>query len=131
MSEWIKVRKIPVKVKARGPIETNEVHSISEGDLNAEKDDFIIDDGNNTYPVKPSIFYETYQTPDNLESKNGWFKVSKKPVQVKAKKVESEKFIQTLEGEIKANIGDYIIKGVRDEEYPIKPKLFNKNYRII
>lgn len=131
MSEWIKVRKIPVEVRARGPIQTNEVHNISAGDLNAEEGDFIIDDGDNTYPVKPSIFYKTYQRPENLESKNSWFKVTKKPVQVKAKKVESKQSVQTLEGEVKASVGDYIINGVEDEKYPVKPEVFSENYSII
>lgn len=131
MSEWIKVRKIPVEVEARGPIETSEVHNISAGDLEADKGDFIVDDGDNTYPVKSSIFYDTYQVPENLESKNGWFRVTKKPVIVEAKKVKSEQYVKTLEGDVKANIGDYIIKGVEDEKYPVKPEVFSESYKII
>lgn len=36
--------------------------------------------------------------------------------------------IQTLEGEMKASIGDYIIKGVNGEFYPCKPDIFEKTY---
>ena len=36
--------------------------------------------------------------------------------------------IQTLEGEMKADIGDYIIKGVNGEFYPCKPDIFEKTY---
>ncbi len=36
--------------------------------------------------------------------------------------------IQTLEGEMKADIGDYIIKGVNGEFYPCKPDIFAKTY---
>ena len=36
--------------------------------------------------------------------------------------------IYTLEGVMKASIGDYIIKGVSDELYPCKPDIFNLTY---
>lgn len=36
--------------------------------------------------------------------------------------------IGTLEGDLTANIGDYIIKGVADEFYPCKPDIFEKTY---
>ncbi|WP_290387423.1 DUF2829 domain-containing protein [Parabacteroides goldsteinii] len=37
--------------------------------------------------------------------------------------------IPTLEGEMKALPGDYIIKGVSGEFYPCKPDIFKKTYR--
>lgn len=40
-------------------------------------------------------------------------------------------FINTLEGRMKANIGDYIIKGLRGEFYPCKPDVFEKKYELI
>lgn len=39
--------------------------------------------------------------------------------------------IETLEGEMKANIGDYIIKGVNGEFYPCKPDIFEKTYEKV
>ena len=36
--------------------------------------------------------------------------------------------ITTLEGTMKASIGDYIIKGVNGEFYPCKPDIFEKTY---
>ena len=36
--------------------------------------------------------------------------------------------IETLEGEMKAMEGDYIIKGVNGEFYPCKPDIFEKTY---
>ena len=36
--------------------------------------------------------------------------------------------IHTLEGNHKANIGDYIIKGIKDEFYPCKPDIFSLTY---
>ena len=40
-------------------------------------------------------------------------------------------FIYTLEGKMKANVGDWIIKGVNGEYYPCKPDIFEKTYEII
>ena len=40
-------------------------------------------------------------------------------------------FIDTLEGRMKANINDYIIKGLRGEFYPCKPDIFKKKYEKI
>lgn len=39
--------------------------------------------------------------------------------------------IRTLEGEMKANVGDYIIKGVDGEFYPCKPDIFDKTYEEV
>lgn len=36
--------------------------------------------------------------------------------------------IPTLEGEMTASIGDYIIKGVKGEYYPCKPDIFEMTY---
>lgn len=38
--------------------------------------------------------------------------------------------IDTLEGEMIANEGDYIIKGVKGEFYPCKPDIFEQTYEI-
>jgi len=42
-----------------------------------------------------------------------------------------ELFISTLEGDHKANIGDYIIKGVAGEFYPCKPDIFKATYEEV
>ena len=36
--------------------------------------------------------------------------------------------IETLEGDMTANVGDYIIKGVQGEFYPCKPDIFKQTY---
>lgn len=36
--------------------------------------------------------------------------------------------IKTLEGEMKVNTGDFIIKGVKGEFYPCKPDIFQQTY---
>ncbi|MBM0873570.1 hypothetical protein [Staphylococcus epidermidis] len=40
-------------------------------------------------------------------------------------------YIDTLEGVMTANIGDYIVKGVNGEFYPVKPEIFEKTYEVL
>ena len=39
--------------------------------------------------------------------------------------------IETLEGEHIANVGDYIIKGIKGEFYPCKPDIFHQTYEEV
>lgn len=39
--------------------------------------------------------------------------------------------IKTLEGEMMAQEGDYIIKGVQGEFYPCKPDIFEQTYECV
>lgn len=39
--------------------------------------------------------------------------------------------IQTLEGVMEAELGDYIIKGIKGEFYPCKPDIFEKIYEKV
>lgn len=39
--------------------------------------------------------------------------------------------VKTLEGTMKANFGDYIIRGVNGEVYPCKPDVFEKTYEQV
>lgn len=58
-------------------------------------------------------------------------KYRKKPVIVEAYQTDIEIIIHTLEGDLKANIGDYIITGIRGEKYPCKPDIFEKTYELV
>jgi hypothetical protein len=40
-------------------------------------------------------------------------------------------FIPTLEGEMRANPGDWIIRGVAGECYPCKPEIFKQTYEPV
>ena len=40
-------------------------------------------------------------------------------------------YIQTLEGDHRADLGDWIIKGVKGEFYPCKPDIFAKTYEPV
>lgn len=39
--------------------------------------------------------------------------------------------IETLEGTMTAHVGDWIIRGVKDEFYPCKPDIFDATYEIV
>lgn len=58
-------------------------------------------------------------------------KYRKKPVIIEAYQTDKEMIIHTLEGDMKASIGDYIITGVNGEKYPCKPDIFNKTYEKV
>jgi len=39
--------------------------------------------------------------------------------------------IETLEGDMTASVGDFIIRGVQGELYPCKPDIFEKTYELV
>lgn len=45
--------------------------------------------------------------------------------------VDNKPNIKTLEGMMVANIGDYIIRGVKGEIYPCKPDIFELSYEPV
>lgn len=56
------------------------------------------------------------------------YKFQKKPVVIEAYQTDEEMIIQTLEGPLRAAPGDWIITGVRGEQYPCKPDVFERTY---
>lgn len=47
------------------------------------------------------------------------------------KLVGTSLFISTLEGEMRADSGDWVIKGINGEIYPCKPDIFEKTYEKV
>ena len=45
--------------------------------------------------------------------------------------VDNKNHVGTLEGEMEASVGDYIIKGVQAEFYPCKPDIFEMTYEKV
>lgn len=58
-------------------------------------------------------------------------KYRKRPVIVEAYKTDKVVIIHTLEGDMKADVGDFIITGVSGEKYPCKPDIFEKTYELV
>lgn len=70
-------------------------------------------------PVVVEAFKLGYEEPPK------WY--SGKPV-YKNKGAEVYEVIDTLEGKMRANLGDYIVKGIKGEFYPVKPDIFEATY---
>lgn len=58
-------------------------------------------------------------------------KYRKKPVIIEAYQTDTEFDIQTLEGIMHANVGDYIITGIQGEIYPCKADIFEQTYELV
>lgn len=65
------------------------------------------------------------ETPQN----GGKFR--KKPVIVQAYQTQEQLIIHTLEGDMIAEPGDWIITGVKGERYPCKPDIFEATYERV
>jgi len=79
------------------------------------------------YRKKPIIINAIQWRGDNLEDItkfDPFFEGIKEPINMQI-------IIQTLEGVMKADIGDYIIRGIKDELYPCKPDIFESTYEKI
>ena len=55
----------------------------------------------------------------------------KKPVVVTAERLAESMVIETLEGDVQASPGDWLIKGVRGEHYPCKDEIFRQTYEPV
>ncbi len=62
---------------------------------------------------------------------NNFKQYRKLPIVIKARIADREEFIETLEGTMKANVGDYIICRLSGELYPCKPDIFKKSYEEV
>ena len=62
---------------------------------------------------------------------SSWKRYRKKPVVIRAKKATQITYIDTMEGTMKADVGDYIIIGVKGEKYPCKPDIFEETYEAV
>ena len=90
-------------------------------------------------------------TQKNLKNNNEWLQYVKKPAIIKAILFDGKNknavlmnelmhwgcdgkgeyiSIKTLEGEMRARIGDWIIRGVEGEYYPCKDSVFRKTYQL-
>ena len=58
-------------------------------------------------------------------------KYRKRPIIIEAYQTKEEVEIETLEGIMRANVGDYIITGIHGEKYPCKKEVFDETYDLI
>lgn len=55
----------------------------------------------------------------------------KKPIAIKARRMDVAFSVETLEGTMDGNIGDYLMTGVNGELYPCAGEIFEKSYDVI
>lgn len=83
------------------------------------------------YRKKPVVIEALEYTGYNLEDIKKW----NDEIYESAANVDGEfvkqLFIPTLEGEMTAQLGDFIIKGVQGECYPCKPDIFEQTYEQV
>ena len=89
------------------------------------------------YRKKPVVVEAVQFTGDNAirisDFVNGEFAKEEPPetyVIINSSIYPQEVSIVTLEGTMKAEPGDYVIKGVNNEFYPCKPDIFAKTYEL-
>ena len=75
------------------------------------------------YKTKPCEIEAVQWTGQNIKEIMQ-FTTDKDNIHIK----DRELLVSTLEGDMKASVGDYIIKGLRGEYYPCKPDVFCKKY---
>ena len=59
------------------------------------------------------------------------FLAVKKPITVSVYQTEEVEYIHTLEGIMKANVGDYVITASTGERWPVRNDIFKLTYEII
>ena len=58
-------------------------------------------------------------------------KYRKKPVVIEAEVLTERIKIETMEGILTGEVGDYLITGVKGEQYPCKPDIFEMTYELV
>lgn len=83
------------------------------------------------YRKKPVVIEAVQWTGENIVEIGAFCKAGMAYNQSFLDDSISELSIHTLEGKMKANKGDWIIKGLSGEFYPCKPDIFEKTYEAV
>jgi hypothetical protein len=81
------------------------------------------------FKKRPVVIEAVRLSEDNLEQVEKWCKGSIKGI--KLPRYQQVIDIQTLEGEMRATIGDWIIRGIKGEFYPCKNEIFMDCYEEV
>lgn len=85
------------------------------------------------YRKKPVVIEAKFLTVDNGLMVSAWCAGVWHYVSASAGSDPEDSWAEifTLEGTMRANVGDYIIRGVKGEFYPCKPDIFEATYELI
>jgi hypothetical protein len=81
---------------------------------------------------KKPVEIEAMQLVDDLQSQTkvaNW--ISSNGGHVKMSFADTYIVIVTLEGDMRADLGDWVIRGVQGEFYPCKPDIFEQTYEAV
>jgi len=80
---------------------------------------------------KKPVVIEAFHFKDNPFSVCRWAEQFNDEIRWKIVGSGSCIIIQTLEGDMRADVGDWIIRGVQGEFYPCKPDIFDETYEAV
>ena len=80
------------------------------------------------YRKKPVVIEAMQWTGDNIQDIMDFMRPEKPRYMAEFSNADEILGIQTLEGEVVAQIGDWVIRGVQGEYYPCKPDIFEATY---
>lgn len=79
--------------------------------------------------LTPELFWECHDNEDKYVFDRFRFSGQCHPP---SRRIDIAYFhIKTLEGTMKAELGDWIIKGIKGEFYPCKPDIFEATYDVV
>ena len=81
----------------------------------------------NKYRKKPVIIEAVIWTGNNIDEVKELAKNAVENIIF----VNNNLYIETLEGRMNVSVGDYIIKGIKEEFYPCKPNIFKETYETV
>lgn len=67
-------------------------------------------------------------TVEHMRNTEGSKRYVKKPIVIEAFQMKDEFYVDTLEGKMKGNQGDYLLIGVKGEMYPCNKEIFEETY---
>ena len=85
------------------------------------------------YRKKPVEIEAWKFTREALKSDDSWVRLYRNELHLISQYGGEVLYIEidTLEGTMRANLGDFIIKGVQGEFYPCKPDIFEQTYEKV
>jgi hypothetical protein len=85
-----------------------------------------------TYRKKPVVVearkFETNNEPDSINMNGLVLWMNQGSPVIRAWHNGTDIYIETLEGQMKATVGDWVVRGVSGEFYPVKPDIFAATY---
>lgn len=81
------------------------------------------------YRKKPVVIEAIKLTVDNIQDAMIW--CGETALYAELHKKSKSLYIHTLEGAMQANIGDWVIKGIKGEFYPCKNDIFEMTYELV